>query len=172
MERRLINVKYRLMLMKYHLIKGSFLIDMKKNSAIFFVILFFGSVIFVSAQKCETNSVSTEEVIKNGKSEFIYQNVSKLKELKIKFPLPYKIRAIMEIYPVLETELQFKLILPIDRTKLIKKIASDESFVFCLKDLPQGNYLLRIGDARGIRSVTYKRIEITEAGSKKMLVIR
>jgi hypothetical protein len=145
---------------------------MKKFSANIFVILFLGSVIFVAAQKCKTDSVSTEEVINDGKSSFIYQDISKLQELKVKFPLPYKIRAIMETYPVSDTELQFKLILPIDRTKLVKKIASDESFVFCLKNLPKGNYLLRIGDARGTRSVTYKRVVITENGSKKMLIIR
>jgi len=145
---------------------------MKNFSVIIFAFLLLGFVASVEAQKCENASALTEEIIKDGKSEFIYQDISRFKELKVKFPLPYKIRAIMEIYPLSDTELQFELILPIDRTKLIKKIASDESFVFCLKDLPKGNYLLRIGDSRGIRSVTYKRVVITETGSKKMLVIQ
>jgi hypothetical protein len=145
---------------------------MRLKSVLGLLFFVFTLIHCVNAQTCKIPSVSTEELLKgNNRSIFIHHEIYKVKSLKLKFPLPYKIPAIMEIYPISDTELLFDL-QDKERTNLLKKVASNEKFEFCLEDLPTGSYLLKIGDSRGVSSITMLRITITENGSKKQIVIR
>jgi hypothetical protein len=145
---------------------------MKLKSALGLVLFVFTLVHCVQAQTCKNPSVLTEEPLKsNNRSIVILHKIYKVKKLELKFSLPYKIPAIMEIYPISDTELLFNL-QDKERTNLLKKVASDEEFKFCLEDLPAGSYILKIGDSRGLSSITMLRITITENGSKKPIVIQ
>lgn len=134
--------------------------------------IFFCSADFVEAQNCKQPSVSTEKNIMGNKKGFFFNKIYEVEILRLKFPLPYKIPAIMEIYPISDIELEFESIQDKERTNLLKKVASNEKFEFCVDNLPKGSYLLKIGDAKGSSSMTMLRIRITDNGSKKTILVQ
>ncbi len=144
---------------------------MKILSILAFTILFFAFGNIVSAQSCK-DSEPTEF---QGECANIINEIAKVNKVKrirgkVTAPNGEAVVSVIEVYEISSTEKDLR---PYDIAKdksPTNKFETNESGEFCLKSLPNGYYVLKIG-SRGVFNCVWLKVELSKRGSKKSLKI-
>jgi hypothetical protein len=139
-----------------------------------FLLLIFISNSFAQDSKCEGASAETDGDLMCANERVELANVYKVKQMQGRVLInraEYPLLGVIDIYVVSKLDAKS---LPSDLVKQLtpfKRFKTNERGEFCLTDIAEGNYVLKVGTSEGGFNCTWLKVKVTKSGSEKPIKI-